>query len=208
MSAASLPNMAGLSGDARAPASRGFSAEGVSRLLDHTLFADFPVLDLAPAPAGVPSGFSLTLPIPPSANALFKNVWRGRARTSAYDTWIATAGYGLRQAAPAPLPGRYGLMLSLPRRMRGDISNRVKAVEDLLVKHGLIRDDRFSDWILIRRSDDVTEATCAVCVFPSIPATNSAAPMASAAARSPSPRRRAQGGAEASTLEPGTPIRA
>lgn len=44
----------------------------------------------------------------------------------------------------------------LPRKMRGDISNRIKAVEDLLVELSITPDDKFNEGITIKRGD-VTE---------------------------------------------------
>jgi Holliday junction resolvase RusA-like endonuclease len=42
---------------------------------------------------------------------------------------------------------------TLPASLRGDIDNRVKALNDLLVRHGVVEDDRFCRRLLIERGD-------------------------------------------------------
>ncbi len=45
----------------------------------------------------------------------------------------------------------------MARTMRGDISNRIKHAEDLLVFHGLTDDDSRSDAVTVKRSDAVAK---------------------------------------------------
>lgn len=82
------------------------------------------------------------LPLPPSTNNLFVNVGRRRAKSRAYTAWREEVGWMLNIAPKWKVKGRICLMLYLPSDMRGDISNRVKAVEDALVDYGRIDDDR------------------------------------------------------------------
>jgi crossover junction endodeoxyribonuclease RusA len=87
---------------------------------------------------------SLDLPLPPSVNALYRNVpGRGRAKTQAYRTWENAAGWEVRAQAPQPIAGPVVMRLTFqwPDRRRRDVSNYVKATEDLLVEHKLIEDD-------------------------------------------------------------------
>lgn len=104
------------------------------------------------------TSLSVALPLPPSANKLFKNVPQGgRARTRAYDSWREEAGYAVEmawRAAGRPTiapPLSLELNLGLIDRKR-DAGNTLKAVEDLLVQRvpGL-PDDRYTDLIIIRR---------------------------------------------------------
>lgn len=93
--------------------------------------------------------FVVVLPYPPSTNTLFRNVpGRGRVKTKAYKTWQNAAGWEVRRSlisssAVFPLPGRHSLKLELvkPDRRKRDISNAIKAVEDILVEYGVIEDD-------------------------------------------------------------------
>jgi Holliday junction resolvase RusA-like endonuclease len=155
----SATNMAGTSGDAR-PANR------VS--VDARLHGVSPTHDSsgnkAPASsAGAASEFELTLPLPPSTNNLFKTVQHGgRAKTGSYRDWIKTAGWNIEQLQIAPLRGRYELTIMLPAAMRGDISNRIKAVEDLLVAHRLTDDDSRCDAVIARRHERIAPKTCVV----------------------------------------------
>jgi Holliday junction resolvase RusA-like endonuclease len=86
--------------------------------------------------------FLISIPAPPSANNLFANSWRGgRHKTRAYRAWCQSAGWHVKLQKPEKVSGKYKLFLTLPK-IRGDASNRLKAVEDLLVSLGLIDDDR------------------------------------------------------------------
>lgn len=88
---------------------------------------------------------SITIPFPPSANNLFKNAGsRGRAKTDDYKAWIEVAGWALVACKPGPGirgPVTLDIMCERKDKRRRDISNLIKATEDLLVRHGLIEDD-------------------------------------------------------------------
>lgn len=83
------------------------------------------------------------LPFPPSVNTMYRNVaGRGRVKTAEYKAWLREAGLALRRQKPAQqIAGQVCLRIDLDKRRRGDCSNRAKAVEDLLVSHGVIPDD-------------------------------------------------------------------
>ncbi|MFV0623764.1 hypothetical protein ACBY01_07115 [Sphingomonas sp. ac-8] len=117
------------------------------------------------------TALSIDMPLPPSANRLFKNLPQGgRARTREYDAWIEEAGYAVEmawRAAGRPTiaaPLSIGLDVGLIARKR-DVGNTLKAVEDLLVKRipGL-PDDKFNDLIVIRRGGDAPEGMARVTV--------------------------------------------
>ena len=100
-----------------------------------------------------------TLPLPPSANALFHNLkGGGRAKTQAYKAWIEEAGWHLKTAWSragkpeiADQPMRLSIQLGLTKRNR-DASNCAKAIEDLLCRCLPVPDDRWNDDIHIRRA--------------------------------------------------------
>ncbi len=54
------------------------------------------------------------------------------------------------------------MTLRLPRKMRGDCSNRIKAVEDFLVAHRVTPDDRHDDHPEALRDDAVPPGMCIV----------------------------------------------
>lgn len=92
----------------------------------------------------------IDLPTPPSVNALYRNVvGKGRVKTERYRTWATAAGWELRRQCPHGVPGRYGIRVTVGRtdNRRRDLSNTIKAVEDLLVAHGVVSDDSLCDEI-------------------------------------------------------------
>ena len=84
----------------------------------------------------------IELPMPPSTNGLFVNGRKGRFRSQKYDEWIQEAGWELARQRPAKVIGPVVLTFTFeePKR-KYDISNRLKAPEDLLVSHGIIEAD-------------------------------------------------------------------
>jgi Holliday junction resolvase RusA-like endonuclease len=86
----------------------------------------------------------VTLPFPPSTNNLFINTSRGRIRSSKYDEWAVEAGWELKRQRPPKVAGPVYLMFDFQigqDKRRRDITNLLKAPEDLLVKHGVIEAD-------------------------------------------------------------------
>jgi Holliday junction resolvase RusA-like endonuclease len=86
------------------------------------------------------------LPMPPSTNNLFVNVQGvGRVKGKKYTAWISAAKQWLTtQKRPAePITYRINMDISVPRVKRGraDISNRIKAVEDICVTSRILKDD-------------------------------------------------------------------
>ncbi len=54
----------------------------------------------------------ITLPLPPSVNALYRNVAkRGRVKTERYNTWLQAAGWALKEQKPGKVEGPYCLWL-------------------------------------------------------------------------------------------------
>lgn len=83
------------------------------------------------------------LPTPPTANNLFVNVQGvGRVVSKKYTAWRKEAAQLLQtQRRPAePITYHVALDLKIPQQ-KGDISNRIKAPEDALVKAGILKDD-------------------------------------------------------------------
>lgn len=82
------------------------------------------------------------LPVGPSLNGMFKNARKGRMRTDQYKKWATTAGHTLNLSRARPVASPVAITMSFGRlNIQSDISNRCKALEDLLVTHGIIEDD-------------------------------------------------------------------
>jgi Holliday junction resolvase RusA-like endonuclease len=86
----------------------------------------------------------LNLPFPPSTNNLFINTSRGRIRSSKYDEWATEAGWELARQRPpktlGPVSIHFDFQSGRDKRKR-DITNLLKAPEDLLVKFKVIEAD-------------------------------------------------------------------
>ena|SRR6185312_1386798 len=86
----------------------------------------------------------LILPMPPSTNNMFVNGLKGRFRSQKYDEWIQEAGWELKRQRPSKCLGPVSLEFEFQEvegKRKRDISNLIKAPEDLLVKYGIIEAD-------------------------------------------------------------------
>ncbi len=88
----------------------------------------------------------LLIPMPPSANHIWRSTGKGVYRSAQYIEWLTEAGYALKQQQVPSIAGHYKLKLSFGPR-RGDLGNREKAVSDLLEAHGIIENDGLADEI-------------------------------------------------------------
>ena len=110
-----------------------------------------------------PLHFTATLPMPPSANALFHNLKSGgRAKTAEYKRWIEDARYHLltawRNAGRPEWPDKRPMAISFAIGLEGrrrDCSNCIKAVEDLIVKCLPVPDDKWNDQGAWTRDDNI-----------------------------------------------------
>lgn len=97
----------------------------------------------------------LSLPFPPSANAIWR-AYRGRNIASApYRAWKLEAGMALNVARPGRIAGPYEIHLRYdrPDRRWRDAFNYEKAVSDLLVSSGVVEDDRLAQRGVVEWSD-------------------------------------------------------
>lgn len=83
------------------------------------------------------------LPYPPTTNTLFANAGTSRVRASRYRAWAKEAGNCIIVQGRKRIHGRVTLSIALvrPDRRRRDLSNTIKAIEDLLVSMAVIDDD-------------------------------------------------------------------
>lgn len=94
--------------------------------------------------AGVWPMTVIELPFPPSTNNMFINSSKGRFRSQKYEDWIQEAGWELKRQRPAKHVGPVELIFLFEDgrdNRKRDVTNLIKAPEDLLVKHGVIQAD-------------------------------------------------------------------
>lgn len=121
---------------------------------------------------------SLTLPLPPSVNAAFASSKAGSRfliKTAAYKFWTQQVRdlHGDGSQLPVLPAGPYGLILTLPEAMRGDIDNRVKLVSDVVRQSkgdtyglGLVVDDKSMKRLLVDQSPAKDEITVTLVTLP------------------------------------------
>lgn len=86
----------------------------------------------------------IELPFPPSVNNLFINGKHGRFRSQRYDSWIMEAGNEILRQRPSKVAGPVALRFEFQEgrdKRKRDVTNLIKAPEDLLVKHQIIEAD-------------------------------------------------------------------
>lgn len=124
---------------------------------------------------------TLDLPLPPSTNALFveaagkvKGKGRQRVKTKEYRAWIEHAGWlvpnqlrsaGLPVNPTAPIIRRpFGITIAVNITHHGDVTNRIKALEDYLVKRKIIDGDQWCNRAEIERVPDLA-AECRITAY-------------------------------------------
>lgn len=94
---------------------------------------------------------------PPTTNNLFMNVGKRRIPTQRYRTWreLAAVQIDHEMIGQTPVTGLYHMVLSLdrPDKRDRDLSNYIKAVEDVLVLCGVMRDDSDAVSLIIKWTD-------------------------------------------------------
>lgn len=86
----------------------------------------------------------LRLPVPPSVNAMYRNVRGvGRVKTKVYKDWAAAAGYLLKhQSLSCSILVPVSIHIKVPTNNRRDLDNHAKPIIDALDKAGIIDNDR------------------------------------------------------------------
>ena len=98
-----------------------------------------------------PAPVSFTIPTPPSVNDIYKNVQgKGRVKSHGYDKFIAHAITTIRLQNVPPISGRVVMIAGVERMsLQADLDNRLKAMQDAIVKAGVIMDDNLITAIAI-----------------------------------------------------------
>ena len=86
---------------------------------------------------------TLTLPYPPSTNRIWRNTSKGTLKSRAYRQWETWALMEIKCQKGQLVSGPVVLTITAgrPDKRRRDISNLIKATEDVLVKARVIEDD-------------------------------------------------------------------
>jgi crossover junction endodeoxyribonuclease RusA len=85
---------------------------------------------------------SLTLPMPPSMNSLWRSN-RGRVhRSEEYRSWLTQAGWTIKEQKPAAIHGwvKVHIAAAIPSNRR-DLDNLTQPLLNLITAHQLIDDD-------------------------------------------------------------------
>ncbi len=122
---------------------------------------EFYALDTGPA--GAVPVMHLDLPLPPSANACWRNGkgGRGRYRTDVYKRWIADAKMLAIASLPVPAPvfaPGYSVKVSVGMNRLRDLDNIAKPIIDTLVVALGLPDDRWCDRIELDREGPMGRA--------------------------------------------------
>lgn len=97
------------------------------------------------APSRVPAAkyAFIVLPFPPSVNGLYAGRTR-RHKSDTYRAWLIEAGYVLNRQKPFhrfTVPVNQTIRLGFPDNRARDCFNYEKVINDLLVEHGILKDD-------------------------------------------------------------------
>lgn len=110
----------------------------------------------------------LVLPFPPSVNAMYANGGnkRGRHKTAKYKAWEQEASEAINDSHRQGMLD-YSLCIALkaPDKRARDLGNLEKAVSDLLVSHGVVKDDRYCRRLTMFWDETATDE-CVVLVMP------------------------------------------
>lgn len=104
---------------------------------------------------------SLVLPLPPSVNAMYRNVLHvGRVKTGEYKAWQADALEAvLTGGVKGAIEGQYAIHVEIdrPDRRRRDLSNLLKAIEDFAVQQRYVEDDSLCTSIKMKWTDAIED---------------------------------------------------
>jgi len=92
------------------------------------------------------------IPFPPSANRLWRRSGKRIHRSTQYVEWLERAGWHVIQQRQGGIKGPYAISIQAvrPDKRRRDLSNTLKALEDLLQSVGTIEDDAYAEMISLR----------------------------------------------------------
>ncbi len=97
----------------------------------------------------------ITIPYPPSANRLWRNVSGKTLKSAEYRAWLEVASWEIRAQRPARIDGPYILEIvaDAPDRRGRDIDNLIKPISDVLKLAGVYADDKAARKVSAEWSD-------------------------------------------------------
>lgn len=112
----------------------------------------------------------LDLPLPPSANVIWRTTKSGRTYLNPkYTAWRKAALTSMWTQKPAggfpTFEGAFEAQIVVALKMRGDIDNRLKPVLDFLASASIIANDKHAQRATIARSEAVPKGMCRVFVY-------------------------------------------
>jgi Holliday junction resolvase RusA-like endonuclease len=115
-----------------------------------------------------------TIPLPPSANVIWRALRSSRGgsprvvKSPEYKAWIDLCHILLvsKKIVPKKPVDKYELEILLPQKMRGDIDNRVKPINDLLQRMKIVNNDKDNVSLFVKRSVLVNSGDCLIKVKP------------------------------------------
>jgi crossover junction endodeoxyribonuclease RusA len=101
---------------------------------------------------------TVAVPMPPSVNQLYANVGRRRVKTALARRWHRNASWMIKlEAKGQQIQGPWAIGVVLPRSMRGDPDNRLKAILDAAVASGTVADDRYCVAVNVERTGEAPD---------------------------------------------------
>jgi crossover junction endodeoxyribonuclease RusA len=110
----------------------------------------------------------ICLPFPPSSNHLFANGAKGhgRHRTAQYKAWEHLASLYIKDSHRINLEAyTIAIALNPPDKRARDLDNFVKGISDLLVSHGVVKDDSYCRKLVVVWNTSMDEE-CVVVLHP------------------------------------------
>ena len=89
---------------------------------------------------------------PPSLNNAYVTIGRKRIKSRRYRKWLAQSGWEILSQRAGCVGGPWAIDIALPANLRGDPDNRIKGILDVLVRQGVVDDDKFCQRINIART--------------------------------------------------------
>lgn len=113
----------------------------------------------------------IDLTIPPSVNNIWNPVYKGykkagMVRSAEYTAWLNLAGREILVQRPGASTGEYSLEVYFHASLRGDIDNRIKALNDILQKYKVIENDKFDKRLVVDFYEDVPKNMVRIWVLP------------------------------------------
>lgn len=85
---------------------------------------------------------TLSLPLAPSVNRLWRIAGKRMIKSPQYKAWLEEAGWMIRQQTRDTIDGEYAIHIRAQRvNKRADLDNLLKATSDLLVSMKVVEDD-------------------------------------------------------------------